>query len=163
MDDASLEVRVRVADGDDVLAIDDLILSLDAFHARARPDLFRVPSGSPRGEDFLQTALEDPEQQILVAVRGGEVVGYVHVLIRDTAAASYRVERRYSEIDTISVRPAAQRIGAGRKLIEAALSWAASRGVSDHQIGVHEFNRPARALYEQLGFVPSVTLLRRKD
>lgn len=154
-------VLVRLATAGDAEAIDRLLLYLDEFHADARPDLFRVPSERPRGDGFLQGTLEDPEQQILVAVMRGEVVGYVHVVIKSTPAASYRYGRRYSEIDTIAVQPAAQRLGVGRKLIEAATRWAESKNVLDHQIAVHEFNQSARALYEDLGFVPSVIALRR--
>lgn len=157
----SQEIRIREAQAPDVAAIDELIVHLDEFHARARPDLFQRPSEAPRGEEFLRNALVDPEQQILVAVIAGEVVGYAHLLIKQTAASSHRLERRYCEIDTISVHPEAQRLGAGRKLMEAAISWAESRQVSDHQIAVHAFNEAARALYEQLGFVPSVIVLRR--
>ncbi len=162
MEEPSLEVRIRAGEPADAAAIDALILYLDEFHAQTRPDLFCVASEKPRGEHFLQTVLMDPQQQVLVAVRDGEVVGYAHVVIKNTPASSYRVERHYSEVDTISVHPAAQRLGTGRKLIEAAVSWASSRGIRDHQIAVHHFNRTARALYERLGFAPSVTVLRRK-
>lgn len=163
MDEASEEVHVRIAEPHDADAVDRLILYLDEFHAHARADLFRVPSQKPRGDCFLLTALEDAQQQVLVAMRNAEVVGYAHVIIKHTAASDYRVERRYAEVDTIAVFPPAQRLGVGRKLIEAALNWAKSNGVDDHQIAVHEFNLSARRLYEQLGYVPSVTLLRRKD
>ena len=157
-----MEVRIRSVEANDAAAIDRLILCLDAFHAQARPDLFRTPAGRPRGENFLQASLDDAGQQILVAVMGGEVVGYVHVVIKNTAANDHRFERHYSEIDTISVHPSSQRLGVGRRLIEAAISWATSKGIDDHQIAVHEFNTVARGLYEQLGFAPSVTLLRRQ-
>ena len=158
-----MDVCIRGAEHGDAEAVDQLILYLDEFHARARGDLFRIPHGRPRGEDFLATVLRDPEQQIFVAESGGEVIGYIHVLITNSGTSAHQVERRYSEINTISVRPSAQRLGAGRKLIEAALSWAASKRIHDHQIAVHEFNGPARALYEQLDFAPSITVLRRKD
>jgi GNAT superfamily N-acetyltransferase len=162
MEDTRLELHVRAAGAKDAAAIDRLIFYLDSLHAEARPDLFQVPSGTPRGNDFLRTVLDDPEQQILVAIQASEVIGYAHVLIKKMAGSSYRLERHYSEIDTISVDPAAQRLGVSRKLIDAATSWAESRGISDHQIAVHEFNGTARAVYEQLGFAPSVTVLRRK-
>jgi len=159
---ASVEIHVRAAEPDDADAVDQLILYLDQFHAEARPDLFYAPSQKPRGDHFLQTALDDPKQQILVAMRNSEAVGYVHVIIRHSAAGSPRVERQFSEIDTIVVHPLAQRLGTGGKLIAAALAWAEANGVHDHQVAVHEFNRSARKLYERLGFAPSVTVLRQK-
>jgi ribosomal protein S18 acetylase RimI-like enzyme len=162
MDEASEKVQVRVAEPEDAAAVDRLILYLDEFHAQGRPELFRVPSQKPRGDRFLLNALEDRKQHILVAISDAEVVGYAHVMLKRTEASGHRIERRYSEIDTIAVIPSAQRLGAGRKLIEAAVDWAESNGVDDHQIAVHDFNLGARRLYEQLGYAPSVTLLRRK-
>ena len=157
------QVSLRNAEVTDAAPIDRLIRYLDAVHAEARPDLFRSPTGSPRGEDFLTDVLEDPLQNIVVALLTDEIVGYVHVLIKHTPSSSFRVERRYGEIDTVAVRPEAQRRGIGRKLIQAALDWLTSQGIHDHQIAVHVFNEPARRLYERMGFTPSVTLLRRKD
>jgi ribosomal protein S18 acetylase RimI-like enzyme len=155
-------VYVRAAEQQDADAVDQLFLYLDQFHAEARPDLFRVPSDKPRGETFLQAVLEDPRQHVLVAVKNGEAVGFAHVILKRSPPGNPRVERQYSEIDSIAVHPSAQRLGAGRALLEAALNWAASNGVHDHQVAVHDFNRAARRLYERLGFAPSVTLLRQK-
>lgn len=154
------QIHVRAAGPDDAAAIDELILYLDRVHAEARPDLFCVPAQKPRGEHFLQTALDDPLQHALLAVRNGETVGYVHVILKHSVGGP-RVERHYSEIDTIAVHPSAQRLGAGRKLIEAALEWAGANGVHDHQIAVHEFNQSAQRLYEQLGFARSVVVMRQ--
>ena len=157
-----MEIHVRPAEPVDADAIDQLILYLDELHAEARPDLYCVPSQKPRGDNFLKSALDDPLQHVLVAVRSGEPVGYVHVILKHTAAGGPRVERHFSQIDTIAVQPLAQGLGAGRKLIEAALDWAEANGVHDHQVGVHEFNRPARKFYERLGFAPSGMQLRQK-
>lgn len=163
MDETFDEAHVRTAEPRDTDAVDRLILYLDEFHTEARPDLFRVPPQRPRGDRFLISALEDAEQQVLVAVRDDDVVGYTHVIIKRTPVSDHRIDRRYAEIETIAVFPTAQRRGVGRKLIDAALDWARSKGVDDHQIAVHEFNFDARKLYEQLGFTPSVILFRRKD
>src|SRR4051812_48097511 len=73
------EVCIRAGKPADAAAIDRLIIHLDELHARSRPDLFCVPTGMPRGEHFLQTALDDAQQQVLVATREGEVIGYAHV------------------------------------------------------------------------------------
>ena len=155
-------VRIRGAEPDDAEGLDRLLLYLDAFHAEARPDLFRAPSGSPRGEDFLPSVLDDPLQTILVATAAEGVVGYVHVRVKNAPDAPYRVERRYGEIDSLAVLPEAQGRGVGRRLIEAALDWLVGQGVDDHQIAVHAFNTAALRLYESFGFAPSVAMLRRK-
>lgn len=157
-----MDIHVRPAKADDAEAVDQLILYLDEFHAEARPDLFCAPSQKPRGDQFLQTTLDDPQQQIFVALRNGKTIGYVHVIIKHTPRGRARVERHFSEIDTVAVHPSSQRFGAGAKLIEAALGWAEANGVRDHQVAFHDFNRSARQLYERLGFAPSVTLLRQK-
>jgi ribosomal protein S18 acetylase RimI-like enzyme len=156
-------VTIRRAGPGDAEALDRLFRYLDAFHAEARPDMFRMPEGSPRGEDFLPGVLADPLQAILVAATAaGAVVGYVHVRVKQAPGAPYRVARRYGEIDNLAVLPEAQGQGVGRRLIEGALDWLAGQGVDDHQIAVHAFNTAAMRLYARLGFVPSVTMLRRK-
>ena len=122
-----------------------------------------MPVGSARGEGFLARVLDDPQQQILVGVRDTAVVGYAHVLVRQSPDAPYRVERRYGEIESLAVLPEAQRLGVGRRLIDAARTWLAGQGIHDHQIAVHAFNQGALRLYRQMGFAPSVILLRRTD
>ncbi|HWO18278.1 MAG TPA: GNAT family N-acetyltransferase [Kofleriaceae bacterium] len=49
-------------------------------------------------------------------------------------------------------RPA-RRQGHGRALIETAIVWARARGLAWLDLGVFAHNRPARALYESMGFV----------
>jgi ribosomal protein S18 acetylase RimI-like enzyme len=163
MDEAPhMHVSVRVAEETDSDSIERLLRYFDTFHAEARPDFFAPPWWAPRSDDFLSNVLEDPLQNLLVAVLAGEVIGYVHVLLKQTNSPVL-VERPYAEIDSVAVLPDAQRRGVGEKLIQSALEWATSEGVHDHQIAVHQFNAAARRLYEKLGFTPSVTLLRRKD
>jgi ribosomal protein S18 acetylase RimI-like enzyme len=154
---------VRKAEAADAAAVENLKGHVHAVHASARSDMFRVPREKGEGERLLDGALADPQQQVFVAEDGGSVVGYVHIVLKHTPASDDRVDRHYSEIDTVAVHPEAQRLGIGRRLIEAALKWASTRGIVDHQIAAHEFNQAALALYEGLGFSRSVTMLRRID
>lgn len=158
-----VSARVRAAKIGDAHLIDRVICYLDDVHARARPDLFRTPIGKPRGDDFVSTIVEDPLQKLFVALLGGQVVGYLHVLIKHTPASPWQVERHFGEIDSVAVLPEAQRLGLGREMIQTALEWLTSQGVDDHQIAAHAFNDAARRLYEELGFTLSVTLLRRQN
>ncbi len=47
----------------DSAAIDRLLLYLDEFHAAARPDMFQVPQGEPRGPSFVTDILSDPNKR----------------------------------------------------------------------------------------------------
>lgn len=50
------------------------------------------------------------------------------------------------------VAPAYRRQGLGRRLIEAVIAWAETRGAEGLELGVVEGNVPAIALYQKLGF-----------
>ncbi len=51
------------------------------------------------------------------------------------------------------VRPGDRRLGAGRALIQAAVDWGRSKGVSELTLSVVEGNDPAKRLYQGCGFV----------
>lgn len=53
------------------------------------------------------------------------------------------------------VRPEARRTGSGRRLVEAALSWAVDQGEPEVVLWVVKDNAPAISLYTSCGFVPS--------
>jgi GNAT superfamily N-acetyltransferase len=66
----------------------------------------------------------DPESAVLVVEdEDGRVVGWVHVLGR-----WFLESDRFAEIGGLVVDAAARRKGAGKALVSAAESWAASRG-----------------------------------
>ena len=67
-------------------------------------------------------------------------------------ATSFKVARRYVEIDNMAVKQSAQRQGVGRALIDAAVDWARGRGVTRLELNVYEFNEAAAALYRGAGF-----------
>lgn len=154
---------VRAPEVTDADVVDQLFFYLDAFHAQARPELFQAPIGKPRGDGFLRSVLDDPQQKILIGLLDEEVVGFAHVVIKHTPASPFKVDRHFGEIDAVAVLPKAQGHGLGRKLITAATEWLTSNDINDHQIAVHAFNERARRLYEQLNFTPSFTMLRRTD
>lgn len=54
---------------------------------------------------------------------------------------------------TVAVRPAARGRGHGRRLVQALLEQARTRGAVSATLEVGASNHPARALYTRLGFV----------
>ena len=88
---------------------------------------------------------------VLVAEYDEYAVGTVTL---EWNSAHYRHVRgqRSAHISNLVVRPAHQRQGIGRALVEAAEEAAHSRGYSAVTIGVDQPNRYARRLYEGWGY-----------
>jgi GNAT superfamily N-acetyltransferase len=66
-------------------------------------------------------------------------------------------EPRLAWVFSMWVDPAARRRGVGRRLVEAALEWAAERGAARVELEVSEQMEAARRLYSACGFVPTGT------
>ncbi|HHX65011.1 MAG TPA: GNAT family N-acetyltransferase [Chloroflexi bacterium] len=95
---------------------------------------------------------ESPDGVILLAEVENKAVGLLHAWLRHTLDIPIFVPRRYVEIDNIAVRPDWRGRGIGRALMEAAESWARTRGAKSVELTVWEFNVGARAFYEELGY-----------
>src|SRR5262245_35581254 len=90
----------------------------------------------------------DPESALFVAEdEDGRVVGWVHVLGRWLLETD-----RFAEIAGLVVDAAARRKGAGRALVSAAESWAASRGYVTMTVRSNVKRVEARAFYESAGY-----------
>jgi ribosomal protein S18 acetylase RimI-like enzyme len=156
-------IAIRPATPDDFAAVGELFRVLDAFHVRARPDVFFDVPGDARPRSFYDAVLADPSQAILVAeAAGGQLAGFVHVLRKVKGGADVPGVHplTYGLIQNLSVAPGLRSRGIGWTLMEAASAWAFERGATELEIGVHEFNERARKLYERFGFVTSVRTMR---
>ena len=80
------------------------------------------------------------------------LIGLATIRIRETPALPIQPARRIAEVTNLGVAKHARRHGVGRALMREARAWAAGRGISAMELGVHEFNAGAIAFYEALGF-----------
>jgi ribosomal protein S18 acetylase RimI-like enzyme len=87
-------------------------------------------------------------EDVLVALAGGKVVGYVRIQQGSPLASTRHVLR----VNGIAVDPPFQRRGIGRALIDAAVAEARRRGARRLTLRVLGANGPARRLYESAGF-----------
>jgi len=62
-------------------------------------------------------------------------------------------DRRIAQLYQMWVAPECRGRGFGRRLMDAALAWAGGQGVQRILLGVTDGDRPARRLYESVGFV----------
>jgi GNAT superfamily N-acetyltransferase len=90
-----------------------------------------------------QRTVIDPGGQILFAQVGGATVGTCALIV---------VAPGVFEVAKMAVDEAWQGRGLGRRLMEAALAWAAAAGAHTVELETNSALRPAVALYRKMGF-----------
>lgn len=97
--------------------------------------------------DRLETFGGHPRAILLVAERGKELVGELTL----RAISSRRAVAHVATLG-MSVRLDVRGQGVGRALLDAALEWAPTAGLTRVELYVYVRNLPAIALYEKAGF-----------
>lgn len=112
-------------------------------------EIEKAANGSPWSDRAFRNELDHEHSVFLVALEGGEVIGYGGVwLVIDEA-----------HIVNVAVREDRRRHGFGRQLVEKLLEAAKEAGMKTASLEVRAGNEGAIHLYENLGFV---TTNRRK-
>ena len=95
---------------------------------------------------YLRTIERYPDAAVFVAEDGGRIVGRLS-LSRDPHPAS----RHVADLG-LMVAESHRRKGVGTALLDEAVAWARSAGVSKLELHVFPWNEPALGLYESFGF-----------
>jgi len=136
------DLRVRRATAADLETLVRLLAQLFAIEADFRPDAARQRSGLARmlgGGD---------ERVVLVAERGGEVVGMVTgQLVVSTAEGGPS-----ALVEDMVVEERARGRGAGRALLRGIEGWARERGATRLQLAADRENGPALRFYARMGW-----------
>jgi RimJ/RimL family protein N-acetyltransferase len=96
---------------------------------------------------YLRAIRRYPNAAVFVADDDGQIVGRLSIA-RDQHPAS----RHVADLG-LMVAQSHRRQGIGRSLLEAAVQWARTAGVTKLELHVFPWNTGAIALYEQFGFV----------
>jgi GNAT superfamily N-acetyltransferase len=139
---------LRDARDDDIPAIVRMLAD-DALGAARE----RVEDPLPKGYyDAHRAIAADPNNRLLVAERGGEIVGtlqlsFLRVLARQGAIRA--------EIEAVRVASHLRGQGLGREMMVLAIEMARERGCVMMQLASNNSRTDAHRFYEQLGFVAS--------
>jgi ribosomal-protein-alanine N-acetyltransferase len=90
---------------------------------------------------------ENVRRCLLVAESGGNLVGF--------AVGRVIVGEVRGELENIAVAEGARRLGTGRALCEAMMTWFRGVGAKGAELEVRSANRIAATLYQSLGFAPA--------
>ncbi|WP_327319883.1 GNAT family N-acetyltransferase [Streptomyces sp. NBC_01235] len=152
------EVTVRVARTQDIPGLVASSAGLFAEDAGTRDPSVDVDWPRRHGEASFAAALEDGSRLVLVLERDGQVVG--HLMGSVTEPSPMRPVRS-ATLMSVYVRPAHRGDGAGARLVEAFLAWAAEHGAGQTEVTAYTDNADAIRFYERHGFTPRTVTLRR--
>jgi ribosomal protein S18 acetylase RimI-like enzyme len=146
------ETLIRRATPSDLPAIGRLGALLVQVHYEFDALRFIQPTkGTPAGyASFLGSQLDDPDVVVLVAERGGAVIGYAYAAMEGRDYMSLRGSA--GVLHDIIVDPAARRTGAGHLLLDAVLVFLKARGAPRVVLSTAARNEPAQRLFARTGF-----------
>jgi ribosomal protein S18 acetylase RimI-like enzyme len=113
---------------------------------------FMAPGANPaEGYSwFLGSQLHEKDVIVLVAERGGVVVGYVYAGLEPRSWKELREPAGF--IHDVAVEESSRRTGVATALIEAAIQWLRAQGTPRVLLGAAEQNSAALSLFSRLGF-----------
>ena len=119
-----------------------MIEPMNASHVPQIAQLEKRCFSDPWSENSIASELENPLSVWLVAVDGGQLIGYVgsQTVLGET------------DMMNLAVAPEARRQGTGRALVLALVDALTEKGSHSLMLEVRVSNTPAQKLYESLGF-----------
>ena len=119
-----------------------IIEPMNASHVSQIAQLEKRCFTDPWSEKSIASELENPLSLWLVAVDGGQLIGYVgsQTVLGET------------DMMNLAVAPEARRQGTGRALVLALVDALTEKVSHSLMLEVRVSNTPARTLYESLGF-----------
>ncbi len=139
----------------------ECFVELQDFERRHHPGL---PAGADIVDLYIPHMLERCEHcqgKVLVAEIGGEVAGYVTSLTKVKSEDLEDGDAEYGLVSDLVVAQEFRRRGIGRKLLEAAESFARTEEASSLRIGVLAGNQIAEDLYSSMGYALLYTELEK--
>lgn len=154
------EVRIRPATTGDVPRLGELAGALVRFHHEIDPSRFLPADGVEEGYGkWLGREANNPDAVVLVAEENGVVVGYAYG--RYEGRNWNDLIDAHGKLHDVLVEPAARRHGAARQLVDEVCARLKARGARRIVLSTAVSNLPAQALFEGLGFRPTMIEMTR--
>jgi ribosomal protein S18 acetylase RimI-like enzyme len=109
---------------------------------------------------FLGSQLCDKDVAVLVADRGGVVVGYVYAALEPKSWKELREAAGF--IHDVAVEETCRQTGIATELVQAAVQWLQDRGVPRVMLWTAQQNTIAARLFSRLGFRPTMIEMTRE-
>jgi ribosomal protein S18 acetylase RimI-like enzyme len=151
---------IRNAEPADVPAIVELWKELMDFHSPFNELWKRSHDGPARFRALLERRLAEAEHALLlVAVEGGEIVGFTLSNIAEYPPVFVR--KHFGSLSDLAVKAGHRRQGIGENLLEANLAWFRDRGMDRVEVRVAAGNEIGQAFWRKHGFADYMNTLYR--
>jgi ribosomal protein S18 acetylase RimI-like enzyme len=101
----------------------------------------------------MREQLSDSCNYFFIVNLDGEDIGYIFARVEDRPENPYTHAWHYVYIDQISVKPAYQKMGCGKRLIEEVVRLAKEVGADWIALDTWAFNEGAISFFKKQGFV----------
>lgn len=136
----------------------NLFKELEILHSSKLPNIFKRPDEVGHIKEYVNNALNNPNQIFFIAEIEGEPIGLIEALIIKDGINPVHVNREYAIIDKLIVKDEYRKFGVATSLIDTTESYLKEKGIKEVEIYVWDFNKNAFNLYQNKGFA---TLCRR--
>lgn len=150
-------ITVRPARTDDLPGLVASSTGLFAEDAGTRDPSVDADWPREHAAESFSVALADPARLVLAVECAGAVVGHLTGSLAEPTAMR---PVRAATLLSVYVRPAHRSSGAGARLVEAFVRWAAERGAVHAEVSAYAVNSDAIRFYERAGFAPQTVTLR---
>ena len=142
---------IRFAREDELIRINEMRKQVNDVHVEGKPEVFK-PGFSEELQNFIYYIWQDPDQDIVVADKDGELCGFaiVHHIYKPENPFMY--VRDFLDIDEFCVDEHHRREGVAMALIDFIKKYAKEKGYHRIELNMWEFNEGALAFYEAAGF-----------
>ena len=142
---------IRFARKDELEKINVLRRQVNDVHVQGKPEVFK-PGFSEELQNYIYSIWQDPEQEIVVADKDGEICGFsiLHHIYKPENPFMY--VRDFLDIDEFCVDEHHRREGIAMALVDFIKKYAKEKGFTRIELNMWEFNRDALAFYEAAGF-----------
>lgn len=151
------DVKIRLADEQDLEALCRLYIEFHEFHVRGVPDRLRS-LGDPDEYDCselypkLEKIIRGEDSVIFLAEIDGKPAGLAEVYVREDKPDPARIQRRHGFLQSLIVTEKTRKQGIGKRLVQAAEKWAKQKGAEEMQLDIWEFEEGPFDFYENLGY-----------
>ena len=162
----AMAITIRPAVPEDADGIAHTFLESAEYHARLDPERYLVPAIETISARYREGRQHPPDARgqsiTLVAVRSGDIVGFVDARLEQSPDPMHR-HLIYCHVAEIAVSSGYQKQSIGTQMLQAAEAWGRRQGAEFASLEYHLANTRAGLFYRRrMGYcVASMTAIKR--